>query len=333
MGNDIRFMPEKLEQASNFANKIWNAAKFITNSIDSDEEIIEFSKKVWNQEKNEYNKDMLKIEDKWIINRLDKVIADVTKNLENYDLGIALDNIYSFIWNEFCDWYIEMVKPRLYSKNKETKIQVCYVLDYVFGMSLKLLHPFMPFVTTEIYSKLVQYNDKDLIVSKWPKVIENFEFNKEEEIIEKLKRIIVEIRNIRTQMNVHPSKKSKLLIIKNDLEKEILEEKEFLCKLGFANDIVIIENEETIPKNAVSIVVDDIKVFIPFEELVDLEEEKKRLEGEKIRLEAEVLRGEKMLSNPGFINKAPEEKVNEEKEKLANYKNMLKNVEERLKSL
>ena len=333
MGNDIRFMPEKLEQASNFANKIWNAAKFITNSIDSDEEIIEFSKKVWNQEKNEYNKDMLKIEDKWIINRLDKVIADVTKNLENYDLGIALDNIYSFIWNEFCDWYIEMVKPRLYSKNKETKIQVCYVLDYVFGMSLKLLHPFMPFVTTEIYSKLVQYNDKDLIVSKWPKVIENFEFNKEEEIIEKLKRIIVEIRNIRTQMNVHPSKKSKLLIIKNDLEKEILEEKEFLCKLGFANDIVIIENEETIPKNAVSIVVDDIKVFIPFEELVDLEEEKKRLEGEKIRLEAEVLRGEKMLSNPGFINKAPEEKVNEEKEKLENYKNMLKNVEERLKSL
>ena len=333
MGNDIRFMPEKLEQASNFANKIWNAAKFITNSIDSDEEIIEFSKKVWNQEKNEYNKDMLKIEDKWIINRLDKVIADVTKNLENYDLGIALDNIYSFIWNEFCDWYIEMVKPRLYSKNKETKIQVCYVLDYVFGMSLKLLHPFMPFVTTEIYSKLVQYNDKDLIVSKWPKVMENFEFDKEEEIIEKLKRIIVEIRNIRTQMNVHPSKKSKLLIIKNDLEKEILEEKEFLCKLGFANDIVIIENEETIPKNAVSIVVDDIKVFIPFEELVDLEEEKKRLEGEKIRLEAEVLRGEKMLSNPGFINKAPEEKVNEEKEKLANYKNMLKNVEERLKSL
>ena len=333
MGNDIRFMPEKLEQASNFANKIWNAAKFITNSIDSDEEIIEFSKKVWNQEKNEYNKDMLKIEDKWIINRLDKVIADVTKNLENYDLGIALDNIYSFIWNEFCDWYIEMVKPRLYSKNKETKIQVCYVLDYVFGMSLKLLHPFMPFVTTEIYSKLVQYNDKDLIVSKWPKVIENFEFNKEEEIIEKLKRIIVEIRNIRTQMNVHPSKKSKLLIIKNDLEKEILEEKEFLCKLGFANDIVIIENEETIPKNAVSIVVDDIKVFIPFEELVDLEEEKKRLEGEKTRLEAEVLRGEKMLSNPGFINKAPEKKVNEEKEKLENYKNMLKNVEERLKSL
>ena len=333
MGNDIRFMPEKLEQASNFANKIWNAAKFITNSIDSDEEIIEFSKKVWNQEKNEYNKDMLKIEDKWIINRLDKVIADVTKNLENYDLGIALDNIYSFIWNEFCDWYIEMVKPRLYSKNKETKIQVCYVLDYVFGMSLKLLHPFMPFVTTEIYSKLVQYNDKDLIVSKWPKVIENFEFNKEEEIIEKLKRIIVEIRNIRTQMNVHPSKKSKLLIIKNDLEKEILEEKEFLCKLGFANDVVIIENEETIPKNAVSIVVDDIKVFIPFEELVDLEEEKKRLEGEKIRLEAEVLRGEKMLSNPGFINKAPEKKVNEEKEKLENYKNMLKNVEERLKSL
>ncbi len=334
MGNDIRFMPEKLEQASNFSNKIWNAAKFITNSIEGlDEDIIEFSKKVWNSDKNEYNPDMLRIEDKWIINRLDKVIADITKNIENYDLGIAIDNIYSFIWNEFCDWYIEMAKPRLYSENKEVKIQVCYVLDYVFGISLKLLHPFMPFITTEIYSKLVQYNDKDLIVSKWPKVTDNFVFDKEEEIVEKLKRLIVEIRNIRTQMNVHPSKKSKLLIMKNGLEDKVLEAETFLTKLGFSNEIKIIEDESLVPQNAVSIVVDDIKAYIPFEELVDVEEERKRLEGEKTKLEAEVLRGEKMLSNPGFVNKAPEAKVNEEKAKLENYKKMLESVEERLKNL
>ena len=333
MGNDIRFMPEKLDQASNFANKIWNAAKFITANLADDDDIIEFSKKVYSIDKNTLEPTLLKIEDRWIISKLNKLIIQCTENFENYDLGIALDKIYNFVWNEFCDWYIEMVKPRIYSENNNEKIQVSYVLDYVFRISLKLLHPFMPFVTSEIYDKLVYYNDKELMVSNWPTPIKENSFEDEEKAIEKLKKLIVEIRNIRSKMNVHPTKKSKLLIIKNQMENEIKESEEFLLKLGFANEIKIIKNEKEVPKNAVSIVVDDLKVFIPFEELVDIKEEITRLEGEKKRLEGEVLRGEKMLSNPGFVNKAPEKKVQEEKDKLENYKSMLKNVEERLKSL
>ena len=220
-----------------------------------------------------------------------------------------------------------MVKPRLYSENSDEKVTVCFVLDYIFGVSLKLLHPFMPFVTSEIYSKLVEYNNKALMISKWPTAKEEFE------VVEKLKKLIVEIRNIRTKMNVHPSKKSKLLIISSNLDNEIKQSEEFLSKLGFANEIVIVKDELEVPQNAVSIVIDELKVYIPFEELVDIEEERKRLEGEKTKLEAEVLRGEKMLSNPGFVNKAPEAKVNEEKAKLENYKQMLANVEERLNSL
>ena len=333
MGNDIRFMPEKLDQASNFANKIWNAAKFITANLADDDDIIEFSKKVYSKDENTLEPSLLKIEDRWIINKLNKLITQCTENFENYDLGIALDKIYNFVWNEFCDWYIEMVKPRIYSENNNEKIQVSYVLDYVFRISLKLLHPFMPFVTSEIYDKLVYYNDKDLMVSNWPTPIKENSFEDEEKDIEKLKKLIVEIRNIRSKMNVHPTKKSKLLIIKNKMENEINESEEFLLKLGFANEIKMIKNEKEVPKNAVSIAVDDLKVFIPFEELVDIKEEISRLEGEKKRLEGEVLRGEKMLSNPGFVNKAPEKKVQEEKDKLENYKNMLKNVEERLKAL
>ena len=226
-----------------------------------------------------------------------------------------------------------MVKPRIYSEDEATKIAVSDILNHVFGSSLKLLHPFMPFVTAEIYSKLICFGTSDLMMSKWPDIRDEFIFDKEELIVEKLKKLIVEIRNVRTKMNVHPSKKSKLLIISNSIEKEIKEAEEFLSKLGFANEIVIIKDESEVPQNAVSIVVDDMKVYIPFEELVDIEEEIKRLEGEKTKLEAEVLRGEKMLSNPGFVNKAPEAKVNEEKAKLENYKEMLKNVEERLVSL
>ena len=150
MGNDIRFMPEKLEQASNFANKIWNAAKFITNSLAEGSEVINFGKSIKDSETGKYKSDKLRIEDRWILNKLDNLIKIVTKNIEEYDLGIAIDNIYNFVWNEFCDWYIEMVKPRIYSENVQDKIQVSFVLNYVFGDCLKLLHPFMPFVTSEI---------------------------------------------------------------------------------------------------------------------------------------------------------------------------------------
>ena len=332
MGNDIRFMPEKLDQAANFANKVWNAAKFITMNLADDDKVRDFCYEVY--EKNgAYNPDLLRIEDKWILNKFDKLVQDVSKNIDNYDLGIAVDKIYGFMWNEFCDWYIEMVKPRIYSENEEERVAVSDILNHVFGSSLKLLHPFMPFVTSEIYSKLICFGTEDIMVSKWPTIREEFVFDNEESIIEKLKKLIVEIRNIRTKMNVHPTKKSKLLIVSNSIENEIKEAEEFLLKLGFANEIVIVKDEKEVPQNAVSIIVDELKVFIPFEELVDIEEERKRLEGEKSKLEAEVLRGEKMLSNPGFVNKAPEAKVNEEKAKLENYKQMLQNVEERLASL
>ena len=341
MGNDIRYMPEKLEQASNFANKIWNAAKFIINSLADEQKVRDFCYEVYEKNKS-YNPDMLKIEDKWILNKFDKLVADVTRNIENYDLGVALDKIYNFIWNEFCDWYIEMVKPRIYSDNEEEKVAVSDILNHVFGSSLKLLHPFMPFVTSEIYSKLICFGTEDLIVAKWPKVRDEFVFEKEEEAVEKIKELIVGIRNVRNTKNIHPSKKSELIIITPKYAKEILEAEEILLKLGFADKIEVYENKEALLHNeenkekldnSMSIILSDIEVYIPLKGLIDIEEERNRLKAEVTRLEGEVARGEKMLSNPGFVNKAPEAKVNEEKEKLAKYKEMLESAKERLEKL
>ncbi len=328
MGNDIRYMPEKLEQASNFANKIWNATKFIRNNEVKDEDIIDFHTKVYDKETKKYKNNLLKLEDKWIINKLETLITELTNNMENYDLGVALDKVYNFIWNEFCDWYIEMVKPRLYSNDYEEKVKVCYVLDYVFGISMKLLHPFMPFVTTEIYRNLVKYNDKELMVSKWPHAKTQNQFKDEEDFVERLKSIITEIRNTRANMNVHPSKKAELIFVTEKYEKEIEEAKEFLLKLGFGSNILIQKDKTGIRDNAISIVEDGIELYMPFEGLVDMEQERKRLEEEKKRLEGEVARCEKMLSNPGFMNKAPQSKIDEEKAKLEKYKDMLAKVME-----
>ncbi len=326
MGNDIRYMPEKLEQASNFANKIWNAAKFVINSTPDEEEVKEFNQKVYNKETKKYNSDLLEIEDKWILNKLDKLVADITRNIENYDLGIAIDKIYSFIWNEFCDWYIEMVKSRIYSENKETKIAVSYILNHVLGTSMKLLHPFMPFVTTKIYENLVTDDKNDLMVSNWPEVRNEFIFEKEEQVIEKLKEIIVEIRNVRASKNIHPSKKSELILVTTKYEKELKELEKILLKLGFANKITIKTQSNGIPENSIKILTDGIEVYMPLAGLIDLEEEKQRIQKEKVRLEAEILRCEKMLSNPGFINKAPQAKIDEEKAKLSKYKEMLQKL-------
>lgn len=333
MGNDIRYMPEKLDQASNFANKIWNAAKFITMNLADDEKIMAFSKKIKDKETGIYRSEFLKIEDRWILDKLDNLIKEVTGNLENYDLGIALDKIYNFIWNEFCDWYIEIAKSRLYSQNEEEKVQVSFVLNYVFGDSLKLLHPFMPFITSEIYSKLVNYDEKDLMVTHWPKTKKRVEYNETKDFLENFKQIIIGIRNVRANMNVHPSKKANLIIVTTEYEEEIKEAKEYIAKLGFGNEIILQNTKEKIPQNAISILANGMEVFMPFEDLVDLEEEKKRLQKEKEKLEKEVERGEKMLSNPGFVEKAPESKIQEEKEKLAKYEEMLKITVERLKNL
>ncbi len=332
MGNDIRYMPEKLEQASNFANKIWNAAKFITMNLADDEKIIEFGKN--NKDENGlYKKEALRVEDRWIMNKLDNLIESVTENIEKYDLGVALDKIYNFIWNEFCDWYIEMAKSRLYSENEEEKVQVSFVLNYVFGDSLKLLHPFMPFVTEEIYGKLVNYNDKDLIISSWPKTKKRVQYDTEHDFIESIKEIIIGIRNIRANMNVHPSKKANLIFVTKSYQNEIEASKEFIEKLGFGNQIQIKEEKTGIPQNAISVQSYGIEVFMPFEELVDIKEEVTRLEKEKERLESEVARATKMLSNPGFVEKAPENKIKEEKEKLAKYQEMLKTTKERIEKL
>lgn len=344
MGNDIRYMPEKLEQASNFANKIWNAAKFIIMNTPDEDKVRTFSEDVFTRVSmnslTRYNEKLLKIEDKWLLNKLDKLVADVTRNLENYDLGVALDKIYSFIWNEFCDWYIEMVKPRIYSDSEEEKASVSAILNYVFGASLKLLHPFMPFVSSEIYSNLVQFGTTDLIIAEWPKAREEFAFDKQEEAVERIKEMIVGIRNVRSTNNIHPSKKSQLIIVTPEYKEALEEAEEILLKLGFADKIEVFENKEEVGasqraelENAISVILSDIEVYIPLEGLIDLEEEKARLTAEAEKLEGEVARGEKMLSNPGFMSKAPEAKVNEEKEKLAKYREMLALAKERLAKL
>ena len=329
-GNDIKYMPEKLEQASNFANKLWNAAKFVTMNLVPDENILDFENKITDKN-GKYNNEFLKIEDKWILNKLDELIKTVTQNINDYDLGIALDNIYNFIWNEFCDWYIEIAKSRLYSDNLEEKTQVCFVLNEVLKDSLKLLHPFMPFVTSEIYSKLVKLDEKALMVSEWPKLINRVNYDKNNDFIENVKDIIIQIRNVRANRNVHPTKKTKLIFVTNKYKNEIEESKSFIEKLGFANDVIIQSNKNNISQNAISIISNEMEVYIPFEELVDVEEERKRLEEEKKKVLSEIDRASKMLANPGFVNKAPEAKINEEKAKLAKYQEMLKSIEERLK--
>ena len=317
-GNDIRYMPEKLESAANFANKLWNASKFVLGNL---EEI-------------DYNTMPQKLcyEDKWILSKLNKLIKETTINLNNYDLGVWTQKVYDFIWGEFCDWYIEMVKPRLYDKENKTREAAQYTLNKVLGDSLKLLHPIMPFITEEIYTKLYN-NDESIMISSWPQYSEEFNFAKEEKQIEKIKQIIIGIRNIRTNMNVHPAKKSTLIFVTENDEEMIINSQEFIKKLGFADKIIVQGNKNNIPQNAMSVLSEELEVYLPFDELVDIEEEKKRLQGEKQKLEAEVERASKMLSNPGFVNKAPENKIKEEKEKLEKYKQMLENVEERLSKL
>ena len=326
MGNDIKYMPEKLEQASNFANKIWNAAKFIKMNLATKEQIMEFNKKAEDNQTKIFKSECLKIEDRWILSKLDDLIKTVTKNIEDYDLGIALDNIYNFIWNEFCDWYIEIAKSRIYSENEEEKTQVSFVLNYVFGDALKLLHPFMPFITSEIYANLVNYDDKDLMMSHWPKTRQRVDYDKTCDFIETIKEIIVEVRNIRTKMNVHPTKKVELIFVCSKYSKELEESKSFIEKLGFGSNVIIQNNKNGIKENAVSIIKDGIELYMPHEGLVDLEEEAKRKEEERKKIEYEIERAEKMLSNPGFVNKAPKAKIDEEKAKLEKYKQMLEKL-------
>ena len=316
-GNDMRFMPEKLESAGNFANKIWNAAKFVLMNLEDYEEPSKLN---------------LLTEDRWILSKLNTLTAEIIVNMDNYDLGVAIDKIYSFIWNEFCDWYIEIVKTRLYNKEDKSRATAQYILNKVLGDSLKLLHPFMPFVTEEIYSKL--YNkDDSIMIAEYPTYNKEFEFKEDEKNIEQIKEVITGIRNARTKMNVHPSKKSKLIFIAPEYVEFIKSSEGFIKKLGFADEIEVRTQRVDIPKNAVNIVTSDMEIFIPFEDLVDIKEEIERLEKEKSKILVEKEKTDKMLSNPGFIAKAPAQKVEEEKEKQSKFNDMIKSIEERIEKL
>ena len=323
-GNDIRYMPEKLGAAANFANKMWNASKFVLSNIEKTNIEEDFIK----QEELPEN---LCYEDKWMISKLNHVIKQVTENLDHYDLGVAAQNIYDFIWDEFCDWYIEIVKTRLYDENCTTKKQAIWTLNRVLKDALKLLHPIMPYITEKIYMSLY-HDDESIMIAKWPQYQEKWNFMQEETIVEELKEIIIGIRNLRATMNVPANKKAKLMFVTE--KQDVIENcKNFLLKMGYGSEIVVQKDQTGIPQNAMTVVAKDIQVFIPFEELVDIAAEKIRLEEEKKRLEAEVERANKMLSNPGFINKAPEQKVQEEKQKLEKYQEMLKTTVERLQKL
>ena len=320
-GNDIRYMPEKLEAASNFANKLWNASKFVLGNLENYKEM-EFK----DIEKS------LTYSDKWILSKLNKLVLDITNNIDGFELGVFAQKIYDFIWNEFCDWYIEMVKPRLYNEEDETKLAAQYTLNKVLADSLKLLHPIMPFNTEEIYTKL--YNsDESIMISKWPEYSKNADFDKEELAVEELKNIITGIRNIRVQRNIHPSKKSKLIFVTNESKEAVENSESWLLKLGFGNEIEISANKENLPQNAMSVLANGIELYMPFEDLVDISEEKERLQKEKERLESEIQRATKMLNNPGFVNKAPVEKVQEEKDKKTKYEDMLETVKNRLEEI
>ena len=323
-GNDIRYMPEKLEVASNFANKLWNASKFVLGNIkeDIDEKYLETEELPAN----------LTYEDKWILSKLNNVIKEVSVNLDNYDMGVALQKIYDFIWNEFCDWYIEMVKPRLYDENCNTKDACLWTLNKVLINSLKLLHPVMPFMTEEIFMKLY-HNDESIMISKWPEYNKEWAFENEEEAIEELKEIIVGIRNLRTVQNIHPSKKSKLIFVTKNLKEMLETSKAMIEKLGFATDLEIKEENDVNMENVTSIMTKQMEVIIPLGDLIDKEAEKARLEEEIKKLTSEVERATKMLSNPGFVAKAPKAKINEEKEKLAKYEGLLQTAKERLEGL
>ena len=316
-GNDIRYSEDKLEAAGNFANKIWNASKFVLMNLEQIDTL---------------SPENLTYEDKWILSKLNTVIKEVRNNLDNFDLGVALQKIYDFIWDEFCDWYIEMVKPRLYNKEDSTRAAAGYVLNKVLCDSLKLLHPFMPFVTEEIYTKLI-HNDETIMLSSYPEYCEKNNFKEEKEKVEELKELITGIRNVRTSMNVHPSRKANMIIVTTTMKDAIEKSCGYLKKLGFADTIHIQDKKENIPQNAVSVVTANMEAYLPFEDLVDLEEEKQRLEKEKAKILVDKAIFDGMLSNPGFMAKAPEAKVQEAKEKQAKFADMLKAIEERMAGL
>ena len=317
-GNDMRFYDSKVEAASNFCNKIYNASRFVLMNV-GDENI------------GEIDMSKLDIADKWILARLNKIVAEVTSNLDSFDLNLAAQKVYDFIWTEFCDWYIEMAKPRLYGEDKEIKDNVLAVLVRVLSDSLKLLHPFMPFVTEELYTHLPN-SEETIMLSAWPTVRDEFKFDYEEKAMEDMMEVIRAIRNVRQGMNVPPSKKANVVLVTKE---ETIDECKacdlYLMKLASADKVIVQTDKNGIPANAVSVVCKIAEAFIPLEQLVDIDKEIERVKKEIEHTKSEVARAEGKLNNQGFIAKAPAKLVEEEKKKLEANKEMLEKRETRLK--
>ena len=315
-GNDMRFYWERVESSRNFANKIWNAARFVLMNLEVEECTLPTAPQ---------------LEDKWIISRYNTVVKSVTENLDKFELGVALGNLYDFIWDELCDWYIELVKPRLYGENSDSKLDAQRTLCYVLSGVLKLLHPFMPFITEEIFCALPT-GEETIMTSQWPLYTDTLSFPDEEKKMSVICDAIKSVRNIRTEMNVPPSRKASMFIVTAD--KALFESGTlFYEKLAGAKDVTITDSEAGVPDGSVSVIVEGAKIFIPMDELIDTEKEKERLTKEKERLEAEIDRVEKKLSNEGFVAKAPQKLIEEEKAKGVKYKEMYEKVLESLSKL
>lgn len=317
-GNDMRFYMERVEASRNFANKIWNASRFTLMNLDITENKLPAE-------------DELQLEDKWIISKYNTVVREVTENLDKFELGVAVSKLYDFIWDNFCDWYIELVKPRLFDKENPTAKTAQYVLTYVLSNTMKLLHPFMPFITEEIWQHL-PHEGESIVISDYPKYSEKLSFLQDEKDMELIMNAISAIRNRRAEMNVPPSKKAKVILV-TDKADVFKKGAIFFEKLASASEIVIADNKDGIDKSSVNIVVDSAEIFIPMGELVDKEKELERLKAEQKKLEGEIKRVEGKLSNEGFVAKAPQKVIDEEKEKGQKYSQMLEKVLESIRGL
>ncbi|KYH35570.1 valine--tRNA ligase [Clostridium tepidiprofundi DSM 19306] len=319
-GNDIRFYEERVEAARNFANKIWNASRFVIMNLD--EELMEKYK----------NSNKYSVADKWILSRMNTVVKEVTDNIEKFEIGIALQKTYDFLWNEFCDWYIELVKPVFFSDDEEAKGVAFNVLNRVLIAGLQLLHPVMPYITEEIYTNLnTEY--ESITISKWPEYGESLHDSEAEENMSKIIEAIKAIRNVRAEMNVVPSRKAKIIIFAIEGNEAFKNGISYFEKLASASDVEFINSKEEAPENVVSAVTKSAEIYIPLLDLIDVEKEIERLNKEKEKLQKEIERVEKKLSNPNFVNKAPENVVNAEKEKGEKYKEMYESVMERINNL
>ena len=322
-GNDMRYYDERVEASRNFANKVWNASRFIL--MNMEENVLE-----------EPDASLFQATDRWILSRVNSLAKEVTENMDKYELGIAVQKVHDFVWDEFCDWYVELAKYRIYHAEEEPEQAKCalWTLKTVLGQALKLLHPFMPFITEEIYSALVP-EEESLMMSSWPVYQEKWNDPKAEELMEHVKEITRGIRNIRTEMNVPNNRKTKVVIVSEDTEllTGVQALAESVKPLMLAKEILLESEKKDVADDAVSVVVSGASVYLPLEDLVDFEQEKERLSKEKERLTKEIARAKGMLSNEKFLSKAPEKKVQEEKEKLEKYTQMLGQVEERIKAL